>query len=82
MEGRLLSAEEVADYLRVKRDTVYKLIARKGMPARRVGRLWRFRLGEIDDWIDSGRAGSRRTRASTRRRKVHSRIRQSRRSFG
>ena len=54
VEDRWLSVDEIALYLGVKRDTVYKWIDRKQMPARKVGRLWKFRKEEIDEWVRSG----------------------------
>lgn len=56
-EDRWLSVEEIADYLGIKRDTVYKWIERKKMPAHKVGILWKFKRGEIDEWVRSGDAG-------------------------
>jgi len=56
MAERWLSVAEIAEYLGVKRDTVYKWIERKRMPAHKVGRLWKFKLGEIDAWVRSGKA--------------------------
>ena len=56
---RWLSVEEIAAHLGVKRDTVYKWIERKAMPAHKVGRLWKFRKNEIDAWVCSGAAGDR-----------------------
>ena len=56
MEDRWLSVEEIAAYLGVKRDTVYKWIDRRDMPAHKVGRLWKFRKEEIDDWVRQGGA--------------------------
>ena len=53
---RWLSVDEIADYLGIKRDTVYKWIDRKNMPAHKVGSLWKFRKDEIDDWVRSGAA--------------------------
>jgi excisionase family DNA binding protein len=55
-EDRWLSVEEIADYLGVKRDTVYKWIERKKMPAHKVGSLWKFKKEEIDNWIRAGKA--------------------------
>ena len=57
-QDRWLSVDQVAVYLGVKRDTIFKWIARKKMPAHKVGRLWKFREQEIDDWVRSGQAGS------------------------
>ena len=56
IEERWLSLEEIAAYLGVKRDTVYKWIARKKMPAHKVGSLWKFKRDEIDDWVRTGKA--------------------------
>jgi excisionase family DNA binding protein len=53
---RWLSVDEIAAYLGVKRDTIYKWIDRKKLPARKVGSLWKFRKEEIDDWVTSGSA--------------------------
>jgi excisionase family DNA binding protein len=36
---------------------VYTWIAKKKMPAHKVGRLWKFRKEELDEWVKSGRAG-------------------------
>jgi len=54
VEDRWLSVDEIALYLGVKRDTVYKWIDRKRMPAHKVGRLWKFRKEEVDQWVRSG----------------------------
>ncbi len=53
MEDRWLSVDEIAAYLGIKRDTVYKWIADKKMPAHRMGRLWKFRKDEVDGWVKS-----------------------------
>jgi len=58
MEDRWLSVEEIAAHLGVKRDTVYKWIDRKRLPAHKVGRLWKFRRGEVDNWVTSGGGSS------------------------
>ena len=56
MEDRWLSVEEIASYVGVKRDAVYKWIDRRNMPAHKVGRLWKFRKEEIDEWVLQGGA--------------------------
>jgi excisionase family DNA binding protein len=50
---RWMSLDDVAAYLGIKRDTAYKWIKRKRMPAHKVGRLWKFRQSEIDEWLQS-----------------------------
>ena len=59
IEDRWLSTEEVAAYLGVKRDTIYKWRIRHQMPAHKVGKLWKFRKEAVDTWIRSGKAGRR-----------------------
>jgi excisionase family DNA binding protein len=41
-DGELLTAEELADFLRVHRSTVYRLLRNGQLPAFRVGSDWRF----------------------------------------
>ena len=50
---RWLSMEDITSYLGIKRDTAYKWIKRKKMPAHKGGRLWKFRQSEIDEWLQS-----------------------------
>ena len=59
MNDRWLSVEEIAAYLGIKRETLYKWLAEKNMPAHKVGRLWKFRKDEIDEWVMTGEADSR-----------------------
>ena len=56
MEDRWLSVEEIATYLGIKRDTVYRWITEKQMPAQRMGRLWKFKRDEVDEWVRKGGA--------------------------
>ena len=56
MEDRWLSVDEIGEYLGIKRDTVYKWISEKDLPAHRIGRLWKFKVSEVDGWVRSGKA--------------------------
>ncbi|HAU4231566.1 TPA: helix-turn-helix domain-containing protein [Legionella pneumophila] len=58
MNDRWLSVDEIGEYLGVKRDTVYKWINDKGMPAHKIGRLWKFKKEDIDNWVKQGEANS------------------------
>lgn len=59
MEERWLSVDDIAVYLGIKRDTVYKWISEKNLPAHRVGRLWKFQKDEVDRWVRNGEARER-----------------------
>ena len=54
MEDRWLSVDEIAGYLGVRRDTIYRWINHKGIPAHKVGRLWKFKKDEVDEWVHGG----------------------------
>lgn len=51
-----LSADDIAAHLGVTKDTVYTWIGEKNMPAHKVGRLWKFKASEVDQWVRSGGA--------------------------
>lgn len=53
-EERWVDVEEVAAHLNVTKDSIYRWIDRKGFPAHKVGRLFRFRLSEVDEWVRQG----------------------------
>lgn len=58
MVSRWLSVEEIAKYLGVVDETVYRWIDRRRLPAHRVGKLWKFKPEEVDKWIRSGGSAS------------------------
>jgi excisionase family DNA binding protein len=51
-----LTTEEVLDCLKVTPRTIYRLIKSGDLPAVRIGRQWRFRRADLDDWLDRKRA--------------------------
>ncbi len=44
---------EVAAHLQVTKESIYRWVDTKGLPAHRVGRLLRFRLSQVDEWVQS-----------------------------
>ena len=44
----VMTVHEVAEYLKVKDRTIYRLVANGDMPGFKVGGSWRFRKTEID----------------------------------
>ena len=46
-----LNVQEVADFLRVSKDTVYRLIREESLPAFKVGnRKYRIRHEDLENW--------------------------------
>jgi excisionase family DNA binding protein len=56
---RWSSVDEVTAHLGVSRDTIYRWIEARALPAHRIGRLWKFKLSEIDDWVRAGGANEK-----------------------
>lgn len=57
VEERWVGVEGVARHLGVAKDSVYRWIDERGLPAHRVGRLFRFKLSEVDAWVRQGNHG-------------------------
>jgi excisionase family DNA binding protein len=53
------SLEEIAEHLGVSKDTVYRWIANKQMPAHKIGKLWKFKISEVDGWVLKGEASDK-----------------------
>ena len=56
MEERWLSMKEISEYLGVTRETIYKWIEDRNMPGHRMGKFWKFKRNEVDEWVKSGKA--------------------------
>ncbi len=66
-----VNVEGVAAHLRVAKDSIYRWIDSKAFPAHRVGRLLRFKLSEVDEWV-RGHDTSAADPGSKKRRKARS----------
>ena len=53
---RWYSTKEICAYLGVSRDTLLTWIAEKELPAHEVGRNWKFKPSEVDEWVKAGKA--------------------------
>jgi len=54
-----VSLEEIAQHLAVSQDAVHRWIRNRGLPAHQVGRIWRFQVTEVDDWVRAGKANTK-----------------------
>lgn len=59
IESKWLTLPETCEYLKVSRETILGWVSKRIMPAHKVGRLWRFDIAEIDEWIRSGGAAEK-----------------------
>lgn len=58
--GDIMTADEVAEYLGVDRNTVYECAARGAIPHKRLGKRMIFRRGSIIAWLDTAVVGGER----------------------
>lgn len=53
MTSDIMTIKEVAAYLKLKEKTAYRLAAEGKIPGFKVGGSWRFKQGDIEQWIES-----------------------------
>lgn len=55
---RWVSMKEICEHLGIKRDTTLKWILHKNMPSEKIGKLWKFKISEVDEWVKNGGAAT------------------------
>lgn len=54
-ENKWIGIEDAAEYLGVKAGTIRAWIRKgKSIPAHKIGKQWKFKCSELDDWVNSG----------------------------
>jgi excisionase family DNA binding protein len=56
-DNEIMTLEEVAAFLRLKPQTIYKWAQEKRIPAAKLGKEWRFRRSLIELWLDEQMIG-------------------------
>ena len=58
IKDKYINLEEAAEYLGIKQVTLRSWIRnpKVEIPARKIGRLWKFKVSEIDEWVKSGKS--------------------------
>lgn len=52
MSEQIMTAKDVASYLKLNERTVYRMAASAKIPAFKVGTSWRFKREDIEKWIE------------------------------
>jgi excisionase family DNA binding protein len=50
------SIDELSKHLQVHKDTIRLWIKKGDIPAHKIGKLWRFKISEVDEWVRSGKS--------------------------
>lgn len=53
ISDRWVSVQEIAHYLGISKETIYRWLEAKKIPAHKIGRQWKFKISEIDIWVKS-----------------------------
>ena len=56
-----MTVKDVAGYLQLSKDQIYRLAQQGKIPVSKVGRGWRFKKEKIDQWMDEHGAAPTRT---------------------
>lgn len=52
-----ISLDEAASYLGIKPVTLRNWLKRDtGLPAHKIGKMWKFKCSELDEWVTSGKS--------------------------
>ena len=53
---RWLSLEEISKHVGCSKDTIRAWIKKDTIPYHKVGRMYKFKISEVDAWIESGQS--------------------------
>ena len=56
MQEPFIDVDDLAKFLKMKKQTAYHIVATLNIPHYRVGRLIRFKLSEVEDWMNKNKA--------------------------
>jgi len=47
----IMTMDELAEYLKISKSTLYKLAVENKLPGQKIGKRWRFHKNAIDEWL-------------------------------
>lgn len=53
-----VNLEEIAEHMGLSKDTIRNYIKKQQIPYYRIGKQYKFKISEIDVWIESGKSAS------------------------
>lgn len=56
LQDNYINIDEAAEYLGIKPVTLRTWIKKTDIPAKKIGKLWKFKKSELDEWVNSGRS--------------------------
>jgi excisionase family DNA binding protein len=51
-----IGIDEAANFLGVTKDSIRNWIKKTDIPAHKIGKLWKFKRSELDEWVKSGKS--------------------------
>ena len=66
IEEKWINIDEAADYFGVKPATIRDWIRKgKGVPAQKIGKSWKFKYSELDEWVNKQRSAPKDSAVTT-----------------
>jgi excisionase family DNA binding protein len=53
----IMTMDELAEYLKISKSTLYKLATDNKLPGQKIGKRWRFHKDAVDAWVKHGLGG-------------------------
>jgi len=52
--NEIMTMDELAEYLKISKSTLYKLAVENKLPGQKIGKRWRFHKDAVDAWVKHG----------------------------
>lgn len=54
IRDEIMTMDELAEYLKISKSTLYKLAQDDKLPGQKIGKRWRFHKDAVDAWVKHG----------------------------
>ncbi len=52
--SEIMTMDDLAEYLKISKSTLYKLATEGKLPGQKIGKRWRFHKEAVDEWVKRG----------------------------